>query len=119
LARKPAFDKLAIRAVSVFLAGRLVFCRTRSAFLEHESAKAELKGLMPEDAKEAIGHGIRARRSKSGAVSFDVTEPGGGRTHPARTTDQAFLSELTKAQAACAALFSRRQFQGSSSAISV
>jgi predicted phage-related endonuclease len=49
-----------------------VFCRTRSAFLEHESAKAELKGLIPEDAKEAIGHGIRAKRSKSGAVSFDV-----------------------------------------------
>jgi predicted phage-related endonuclease len=49
-----------------------VFCRTRSAFLEHESAKAELKGLMPEDAKEAIGHGVRAKRSKSGAVSFDV-----------------------------------------------
>jgi hypothetical protein len=49
-----------------------VFCRTRSAFLEHENAKAELKGLMPEDAKEATGHGIRAKRSKSGAVSFDV-----------------------------------------------
>jgi predicted phage-related endonuclease len=49
-----------------------VFCRTRSAFLEHENAKTELKGLMPEDAKEAIGHGIRAKRSKSGAVSFDV-----------------------------------------------
>src|SRR5580700_10310845 len=49
-----------------------VFCRTREAFLEHESAKAELKGLMPEDAKEAMGHGIRAKRSKSGAVSFDV-----------------------------------------------
>jgi hypothetical protein len=27
---------------------------------------------MPEDAKEAIGHGIRAKRSKSGAVSFDL-----------------------------------------------
>src|SRR5262249_1153686 len=49
-----------------------VFLRTREAHLEHENAKAELKGLMPEDAKEAIGHGIRARRSKSGAVSFDV-----------------------------------------------
>jgi predicted phage-related endonuclease len=49
-----------------------VFCRTRSSFLEHESAKAELKGLMPADVKEATGHGIRARRSKSGAVSFDV-----------------------------------------------
>jgi predicted phage-related endonuclease len=49
-----------------------VFCRTRPAFLEHESAKDELKSLMPEDAKEAIGHGIRAKRSKSGAVSFEV-----------------------------------------------
>jgi predicted phage-related endonuclease len=50
-----------------------VFGRTRSAFLEHENAKAELKSLMPEDAKEAIGHGIRARRSRSGAVSFEVS----------------------------------------------
>jgi predicted phage-related endonuclease len=49
-----------------------VFRRTREAYVEHENAKAELKGLMPEDAKEAIGHGIRARRSKSGAVSFDL-----------------------------------------------
>src|SRR6266705_2290279 len=49
-----------------------VFRRTREAHLEHENAKAELKGLIPEDAKEAIGHGIRAKRSKSGAVSFDV-----------------------------------------------
>jgi predicted phage-related endonuclease len=49
-----------------------VFRRTREAFLEHENAKTELKALMPEDAKEVIGHGIRAKRSKSGAVSFDV-----------------------------------------------
>jgi predicted phage-related endonuclease len=49
-----------------------VFCRTREAYLQHENAKAELKALMPEDAKEAIGHGIRAKRSKSGAVSFDL-----------------------------------------------
>ena len=47
---------------------------TRGAFLEHERAKIELKALMPEDAKEAIGRGIRARRSKSGAVSFDLLE---------------------------------------------
>jgi predicted phage-related endonuclease len=45
---------------------------TRAAFLDHERAKSELKALMPEDAKEAIGHGLRARRSKSGAVSFDI-----------------------------------------------
>jgi predicted phage-related endonuclease len=49
-----------------------IFRRTREAYLEHEKAKTELKGLMPEDAKEAVGHGIRAKRSKSGAVSFDV-----------------------------------------------
>jgi predicted phage-related endonuclease len=51
-----------------------VFRTTRGAFLEHEKAKAELKGLMPEDAKEAIGHGVRAKRSKSGAVSFDLLD---------------------------------------------
>jgi predicted phage-related endonuclease len=49
-----------------------VFCQTRAAFLNHEAAKAELKKLMPEDAREAIGHGIRAKRSKSGAISFDL-----------------------------------------------
>jgi YqaJ-like viral recombinase domain len=51
-----------------------LFRNTRSAFLEHERAKSELKALMPEDAREAIGHGVKARRSKSGAVSFDVLE---------------------------------------------
>jgi hypothetical protein len=50
------------------------FARTRAAFVEHEHAKTELKSLMPEDAKEAIGHGVRARRSKSGAVSFDLLD---------------------------------------------
>jgi hypothetical protein len=29
---------------------------------------------MPEDAKEAIGHGLRGRRSKSGAISFEILE---------------------------------------------
>jgi len=36
--------------------------------------EADLKKLVPEDAKEAIGHGLRAKRSKSGAVSFDVMD---------------------------------------------
>jgi predicted phage-related endonuclease len=49
-----------------------LFRNTREAFLEHERAKSELKALMPEDAKEAIGHGVRGKRSRSGAVSFDV-----------------------------------------------
>ena len=51
-----------------------VFRTTRPAFLEHERAKTDLKAIMPEDAKEAIGHGIRAKRSKSGAVSFDLMD---------------------------------------------
>jgi hypothetical protein len=40
-----------------------------------ERAKGELKALMPKDAKEAIGHGLRGKRAKSGAVSFDVLTP--------------------------------------------
>jgi predicted phage-related endonuclease len=51
-----------------------LFRSTRTAFLEHERAKTELKALMPEDAKQAIGHGMRAKRSKSGAVSFDLLQ---------------------------------------------
>src|SRR6266849_10102601 len=51
-----------------------LFRSTRDSFLDHERAKNELKALLPEDAKEAIGHGVRAKRSKSGAVSFDVLE---------------------------------------------
>jgi predicted phage-related endonuclease len=52
-----------------------IFTQTHDAHLEHEQAKAELKSLVPEDAKEAVGHGVRARRSKTGAVSFDLMNP--------------------------------------------
>ena len=45
---------------------------TRPAALDHDRAKTELKALVPEDAKEAAGHGLRAKRSKSGAISFEV-----------------------------------------------
>src|SRR4030088_1945140 len=48
--------------------------RTRPAHQEHEGAKADLKKLVPEDAREAIGHGLRAKRSRSGAVSFEVMD---------------------------------------------
>jgi hypothetical protein len=51
-----------------------LFRNTREAFLDHERAKSELKALMPEDAKEVIGHGVRAKRSKAGAVSLDLLE---------------------------------------------
>ena len=59
-----------------------LFRRTREAYLEHEHAKVELKTLMPEDAKEAIGHGIRAKRSKSGAVRFDLLNTEGASHAP-------------------------------------
>jgi hypothetical protein len=48
--------------------------RTRSVYDEHEAAKSDLKKLVPEDAKEAVGHGLRAKRSKSGAISFELLE---------------------------------------------
>src|SRR5471030_1467053 len=51
-----------------------VFRRTRPAFVEHEGAKADLKKLVPEDAREAVGHGLRTKRSKSGAISFDLLD---------------------------------------------
>jgi hypothetical protein len=50
------------------------FRLTHAAFLEHENAKGELKRLMPDDAKEAIGHGIQTRRARSGAVTFEITD---------------------------------------------
>jgi predicted phage-related endonuclease len=56
-----------------------IFSRTHSAHLEHEQAKAELKSLVPDDAQQAIGLGVRARRSKSGAISIDVPSREDGR----------------------------------------
>ena len=51
-----------------------IYRRTRPAYQEHEGAKADLKKLVPEDAREAAGHGLRAKRSKSGAISFDLVD---------------------------------------------
>jgi predicted phage-related endonuclease len=48
------------------------FRQTRQAHQEHEAAKADLKKLVPEDAREASGHGLRAKRSRSGAISFEL-----------------------------------------------
>ena len=52
-----------------------IFIRTRDAHFEHEKAKAELKGLVPDDAHQAIGHGIRAKRSRAGTITFDLFKP--------------------------------------------
>jgi hypothetical protein len=51
-----------------------LYRQTRVAALEHERAKTELKALVPDDAKEASGHGLRAKRSKAGAISFDMLD---------------------------------------------
>jgi predicted phage-related endonuclease len=51
-----------------------IFARTRPAYLEHEKAKTELKALMPDDAQQAIGHGVRAKRSKTSAITFELLE---------------------------------------------
>ena len=74
-----------------------IFRRTRPAFQEHEGAKADLKKLVPEDAKEATGHGLRAKRSKSGAISFDLLEAE-GRMHRSSETIGAIAAALAKAQ---------------------
>lgn len=59
-----------------------LYRETHAAALEHDRAKAELKGLLPQDAKEATGHGLRAKRSKSGAISFEMLAAEAG--HAAR-----------------------------------
>ena len=47
----------------------MLFRNTRDAHLDHERAKSELKALMPEDAKEAIGH-VRTGRPGEVERSF-------------------------------------------------
>ena len=53
-----------------------IYRDTRRAYEQHEAAKVDLKRLVPEDAREASGHGLRAKRSKSGAISFELLEAG-------------------------------------------
>jgi predicted phage-related endonuclease len=60
-----------------------VFARTRDAHQEHERARTELKSLVSEDAQQAFGHGIRAKRSKSGAISFALLNDADGDTRAA------------------------------------
>jgi predicted phage-related endonuclease len=72
--RLPAVRIIDMSASNAWVEFAGTFRRTRPAFVEHEAVKAELKKLMPEDAREAIGHGLRAKRAKSGAVSFELME---------------------------------------------
>ena len=75
-----------------------IYRRTRHAHQEHEGAKAELKKLVPEDAREATGHGLKARRSKSGAVSFEDLEPWRPAMPRSSDTIGAIAAALAKAQ---------------------
>jgi predicted phage-related endonuclease len=50
----------------------VLYRQTRDAALDHERAKSELKALVPDDARLASGHGVKAKRSKSGAISFEL-----------------------------------------------
>jgi predicted phage-related endonuclease len=76
-AKLPIVRVIDMSASNAWGENAVTFARTRVAHAEHEKAKAELKLLMPEDAREAFGHGVRAKRSKSGAISFDLVANGG------------------------------------------
>jgi hypothetical protein len=73
----------------------VLYRTTRQA--EHERAKTELKAVLPDDAREAFGHGVRARRSRSGAVSFELLEMESGHA-PVQESIGALAAALAKAQ---------------------
>ena len=76
-ARRPLLRIVDMASSNAWAENASVFVRTRAAHAAHETAKADLKALVPEDAKEAFGHGVRAKRSKAGAISFDEIANGG------------------------------------------
>jgi hypothetical protein len=54
---------------------------------------------VPEDAQQAIGHGVRAKRSKSGAISFDlVSTEGSGDVQRSSPSIGTLASAPAKAQ---------------------
>jgi hypothetical protein len=52
--RLEAVRSIDMAASNAWAESSAIYCRTRRAHLEHEGAKAELKKLVPEDAKEAF-----------------------------------------------------------------
>ena len=52
-----------------------VFARTHPAFLEHETRQGRIEELGAAGCQQAIGHGVRAKRSKSGAITFELLKP--------------------------------------------
>ena len=49
-----------------------IFARTRAAYLRARARQDRAQRADAGGCQEAIGHGVRAKRSKSGAVSFDL-----------------------------------------------
>ncbi len=74
-----------------------LFRDTHGAHANHERAKAELKALMPEDAKEAMGHGIRAKRSNQ-ARSASISSRWRPAMHRSSENVAAIATALAKAQ---------------------
>src|SRR5229473_1422308 len=72
------------------------FRRTRSAFQEHEGAKAELKKLVLEDVKEAIGHGPQGKTLQ--IRRHQLRPDGGGPMHRSSESIGAIAAALAKAQ---------------------
>jgi hypothetical protein len=90
----PVVDMNASNSWAEFAA---LFCETREAHADHERAKSELKGLMPEDAKEAIGHGIRAKPQNQ-ARSVSIWSRWRLAMHRSSESVAAIATALAKAQ---------------------
>ena len=76
-AKLPLVRVVDMSASNAWAEHAVIFARTRAAHEQHERARDELKALVPEDAREAFGHGLRAKRSRSGAISFELLAEGG------------------------------------------
>ena len=76
-----------------------LFRSTRDAFLDHERAKSELKALMPEDAKEAVGHGVRGQALKIRRGELRLVGDGARPCRASSESIAALASALAKAQA--------------------
>ena len=52
----------------------LAYVETKDSRDIHERAKDEMKKLVPRDAAEATGHGVKIKRNKAGSLSFYLEE---------------------------------------------
>ena len=75
-----------------------LFVRTPPAYLEHEQAKAELKGLVPEDAQQAIGHRVRAKRRNPAPLASTSSRWRGRAMQRSSETIGTMAAALAKAQ---------------------